>query len=547
MRAGAASRRSPRRGRVGAIVIALALVAALAPSGARAGRTVTILGRGWGHGLGMSQYGAYGRAIHGRSSRDILLHYYSGAHVGRKPMPRRVRVGLLQSKAAIHLTAFPAIPGRGRVVFKVAGPAGRIASGPAGSHWRVEPSSTGGARLYKNGKKVKAKGRTVFGSPSRPLVLVFAKHHARVGVRERGLRYSYGRLELGVYSPASCGAPFCLRLVLSLPMQRYILGLGEVPASWPQAALRAQAVAGRTYALRRIRLSGQHRDPCDCALYDTPVDQAYIGDAKRTGSGAYWGRWKRAVNGTNREVVTYHGAPIQALYSSSSGGHTENNENVWGGTPIPYLRGVRDAFDGVSANPNFRWKLHLGWARLSARLNSAYGVGKLKRIKLVRPFGVSGRVTVAKPAGRGGVRIVGRARTVRVDGWSVHSALNLRDTWFRVLVHFTAATALKDAYARSGGPAGPLGAATSGLRRSPGRRSSQRFAHGTIYRDLRTGGTHYLWGAIDSAYRKLGGPRSRCGPPTSDVHVGGLVARATFEHGTIASAARHRVRVRCDG
>jgi SpoIID/LytB domain protein len=219
---------------------------------------------------------------------------------------------------------------------------------------------------------------------------------------------------------------------LSLPMQKYLYGLGEVPASWPAAALKAQAIASRTYAYSKIDRLGQHNSPCDCAVYDSTIDQAYIGDSKRTGSGEYWDDWKAAVDDTNNQVILHQGDPIQALYSSSSGGHTENNENVWGGSPIPYLRGVKDGPDSVDANPNHRWKEQMSWSRLSSRLNASLGTGGLKKFRLVRPFGVSGRVTIVKSSDKGGVKVVGKERTVRVDGWEIRQLLSLRDTLFRV-------------------------------------------------------------------------------------------------------------------
>ena len=177
-------------------------------------------------------------------------------------------------------------------------------------------------------------------------------------------------------------------------MQKYLYGLGEVPSSWPAAALKAQAIAGRTYALSKVERSGQHRYPCDCAVYDSTLDQAYIGDSKRSGSGAYWDDWKGAVDSTNDQIVKHQGDTIQALYSSSSGGHTENNENVWGGSPIPYLRGVTDKPDRAGGdNPNFKWKVTMSYASFSSKLSAAYGTGAVTDFDLIKPFGVSGRVT----------------------------------------------------------------------------------------------------------------------------------------------------------
>ena len=420
--------------RIVILMVAAVMMLALMPVPAHAGRTVVITGGGRGHGIGMSQYGAYGRALNGRSASNILEHYYSGARVRAANMPARIRVGLLEGRNSISATSSAFRSGKGRVIFKVASGM-RVATGNAGTNWRVVPNSTGGMRLYKNGARIKRDGKSFFGSSKRPLVAQYEQFNSLFRVNEKANNYAYGRMNFGTYSSGSCGG-YCLRLVLRLPMQKYLFGLGEVPASWPQASLRSQAIAGRTYAFEKVRRSGQHRYPCDCAVYDSTYDQAYIGDAKRTGSGSYWDDWKRAVTSTRAKVILDDGAPIQALYSSSSGGHTEHNENVWGGTPLPYLRGVPDAADKVGANPNHTWRVAMGWRAFSAKLNAAFNTGSLQRFRLVKPFGVSGRVTVVKGPDRGGVRIVGSNKTVRASGWSIRSALALKDTLFRINIRY---------------------------------------------------------------------------------------------------------------
>jgi stage II sporulation protein D len=394
-------------------------------------QTVTISGGGWGHGIGMSQYGAYGRALQGRSATEILTKYYKGAGVETVNTPRSIRVGLLQGRSQITVTSAPFGSGDGAVSFKVAGSSESVAEGDEGTEWRVEASNTGGMRLFKDGTKVNKDGKTVFGDPDHALVMDFGKYGSLVSVSGKPHKYAYGKLKFGTYS-TPCGSAYCLRLVLQLPMQKYLFGLSEVPASWPAAVLEAQAIAGRTYAFSKIKRVGQHLSPCDCAVYDSTVDQAYTGDTKRTGSGQYWADWKNAVKATNRKVAIYQGDPIQALYSSSSGGHTENNENVWGGTPIPYLRGVSDKPDNVAANPNHKWSVDMAWATLRQKFDAKWGIGKLQKFKLIRPFGVSGRVTVVKTASEGGVKIVGSNKTVRADGWDIRQTLGLKDTLFRL-------------------------------------------------------------------------------------------------------------------
>ena len=429
------------------LLAVLAAMLALLPATAFAGRTVVITGGGWGHGIGMSQYGAYGRALNGRSAADILEHYYSGARVRTGNMPARVRVGLLKGRRSISATSSIFRSGKGQIVFKVAGGM-RVATGNAGANWRVVPSSTGGMRLFKNGDRIKRDGKSVFGSPNRPLVAQYERFHSLIRIAEKANNYAYGRMNFGTYASGSCG-DYCLRLVLRIPMQKYLFGLGEVPASWPQASLCSQAIAGRTYAFEKVRRSGQHRYPCDCAVYDSTYDQAYIGDAKRTGSGSYWDDWKRAVKTTRSQVILFKGAPIQALYSSSSGGYTENNENVWGGGPLPYLRGVPDGPDAVGANPNHTWRVSMGWRSFSAKLNAAFNTGALQKFRLLKPFGVSGRVTVVKSPDRGGVRIVGSNRTARASGWEIRSALALKDSLFRVTIKYDGATLSLDESVRA--------------------------------------------------------------------------------------------------
>ena len=105
------------------------------------------------------------------------------------------------------------------------------------------------------------------------------------------------------------------------------------------SALKTQAIAARTYAFTKAAAS-QHRAVCDCALYASSYDQVYAGWDKE--GGVDGDRWVSAVDQTDDQVVLNAGQTIQAFYMSSSGGYTENNENVWGGTPIDYLRGVCD-------------------------------------------------------------------------------------------------------------------------------------------------------------------------------------------------------------
>ena len=321
-----AARERPRwRGAAGAL---------LAPTAARAGeRTVTITGGGFGHGIGMSQYGASAAPSRARARSRSSSTTTPAPRSAPSSMPStlegRPLSGYGSSTSTISFSSSK-LGGSGHLAVKVPGRSG-VAKGGPGTEWRAEATRTGGFRVFKNGDKVKKDGRSVFGDSSHPLVLRYEKYGSLLSVTGQGSKYAYGQARDRVLRLVVRARPVTARAsCLALPMQKYLYGLGEVPSSWPAAALKAQAIAGRTYALSKVERSGQHRYPCDCAVYDSTLDQAYIGDAKRTGSGSYWDDWKGAVDATNNQIVKYQGDTIQALYSSSSGGYTENNENVWG-------------------------------------------------------------------------------------------------------------------------------------------------------------------------------------------------------------------------
>ena len=519
-----------------AAALALALgVTTLPLAGFASAQTVTITGGGWGHGIGMSQYGAYGRALSGASSSKILKHYYTGTEVVEKPMPSNVRVGLLQYRSEIAVSSKPMTNQGGKMEFRVKGSSEVVASGGPNVSWKVEVSKTGGVRLYRNGTKVSHNGKSVFGDPSHALLAEYEPHGSIIHVSSKGTDYAYGRMSFGTFKTSSCGSSYCLRLVLVVPMQKYLYGLGEVPSSWPAAVLQAQAIAGRTYAFSKsFQPSGQHRSPCDCLVYDSVVDQAYVGDGKRTGSGVYWKDWKGAVDDTKDTVILHSGNPIQALYSSSSGGHTEDNENVWGGSAIPYLRGVPDLADSVSANPNHKWQITMSWSDLSSKLNASYGTGTLRRVSLVEPFGVSGRVTVPGSNG-GGVRIVGASRTVTVSGWSIRSALGLKDTLFRIVVPIRVAPIFRDKYRRLGGaPGDPTSRAYDvpiRAKRVKGRAQNFKKGRLTYITDLER--SVWQYGVVKRKYDRMGRERSTLGMPASGILGSGNFRAAIYSNGRI--------------
>jgi stage II sporulation protein D len=464
-----------------------------------------MFGAGFGHGLGLSQWGAYGLARQGWGPSKILKHFYSGTRVARETNPPgNLRIGLVQGKDSIRLEAQV-----GSTEIRLGDPqtGSTVATIPAGETWHVRAASNEYLIVDQSGGTVDR-----VGGPNEPIYLVYESAQSRVRIPEAGHAYNRGSIEFALYS---CAGGCAMRLVLTIDSQGYLYGLGEVPSSWPMSALKTQAIAARTYAFTKAAAS-QHRAVCDCALYASSYDQVYAGWDKEGGIDG--DRWVAAVNQTGDQVVLNGGQTIQAFYMSSSGGYTENNENVWGGTPIDYLRGVCDPGDYTSENPNAVWEQTFTPAEvtghLGLRIGAVTGFTNVER-------GVSGRIM--------SVTVKGANGQAAISGEKLRLSLGLPDDrlWINADRSIT----------------GDIRAKYDGLGCSPGLPTSrqvsvaggarQKFEDGTIYHSG-SAGAHLLRGPVLNRYLTKGGPAGRLGFPTSDVHRlqnGNL--RASFERGVI--------------
>lgn len=308
----------------------LAVLLALAPS-AGAGTLFVITGRGWGHGVGMSQWGAYGLAKEGKGYKQILAHYYPGTSLGKRG-GKSVRVLLADQRSSLAVGAGAAFKADDPVKAPVTFPAGTLT---------VKKTRTG---------RIKAGGRT-FRSP-----VTFRATTAPL--RLGSIRYR-GTLVVSIVGGK-------LRAVNRVGLESYVKGVvpNESPDSWgnegAQAALKAQAVAARSYALS----TGGH---CGGGLFcATTFDQVYGGyEAELRGpNGA------RATDATAGKVVLHDGAVARTFFHSSSGGRTAASADVWGGA-FPYLRSVRDAADLNAANPRRHWRVLRTGPQLASQLDLA--------------------------------------------------------------------------------------------------------------------------------------------------------------------------------
>ncbi len=193
-------------------------------------------------------------------------------------------------------------------------------------------------------------------------------------------------------------------------LEGYIQGVipNESPASWPQDALRAQAVAARSYALA-TRVGGDGYD-----LYDDVRSQVYGGKSSETPA------TNKAARKTSREVIKSGGNVATAFFFSTSGGETENSEfGFSGGSPRPYLKAVNDPHDNTS--PHHRWTVRYSQGEMESKLSGLFG-GNLKKIKVLKT-GRSPRIVEA--------RVVGSNDSSTVSGDTLRFRLGLRSTWAR--------------------------------------------------------------------------------------------------------------------
>jgi SpoIID/LytB domain protein len=255
------------------------------------GSTLVIEGAGDGHGVGMSQDGAYGYALHGASYQAILAHYYTHTTLGQAPANAVVRI--------------------------------------------------------QEGAKV-----------------------------------------------------------VRVALERYVRGVvaAEMPASWPLAALEAQAIASRTYALT------DHAGGSRFDVYADTRSQVYKGAAAETASS------NAAVADTAGQIVLYAGQPAITFFFASSGGMTEDIANAWpGSAPQPWLQAVADPYESAASS----WRVSISFASAAARL-SGLVKGSLRGIEVLRR-GASPRIVSAQVLGTGG--------DTQVSGPELEARLGLLSTW----------------------------------------------------------------------------------------------------------------------
>jgi stage II sporulation protein D len=350
--------------------------------------TITFYGRGWGHGVGMSQYGAHGRALAGQSAGEILGHYFRDTTMGSISNVA-VRVLVLSGFKASATNPLR-IYGRGGS-WSIDGIA---ATFPADAGLRMIPTTVNGTTSWQAVVR-RSDGTTLYVAKVPARIMVRPGSGATLQLWSKPSAYDRYRGTLRVIG--STGSTPTVKVVNSLAIENYLKGVvpAEVSAAWPAEAVKAQAIAARSYAARRLHPSSGTYD-----LHDDTRHQVYRGVlAEKSGSNsaiaATAGKVRRAASGKIANT----------LFHSTGGGATEHNENVFVSStgdqvssPVKYLRGSMDRLsDGTPYDEasNFAtWKTHsytLTQIQKFFGADSRTNVGTLVALDL-RDRGVSGRL-----------------------------------------------------------------------------------------------------------------------------------------------------------
>ncbi|HXV56528.1 MAG TPA: SpoIID/LytB domain-containing protein [Gaiellaceae bacterium] len=365
------------------LVAALAWVAAAQPA-----VTFVFKGKGWGHGIGLGQYGAQGYAD--REDRKypwILRHYYPGTSLVERSAT--IRVLLVAGRSSLVLGSDANFRG-GDASF-------------AAGNWTVRAGPNGRLELARNGTVRRVPDGTTFRPGGSLLEVGHAKYRGRIVVRRSGSRvWALNRLGLDAYVKGV------------VPR--------EMPSSWHPQALRAQAVAARSYALA----AGGH-----CSWFGQSVMCKDVTDQVYGGYDGEAGSTNAAVDATAKEVLVHDGVVATTFFSSTTGGKTAAKHHEWGGERLDYLVSVPDPYDGISP--------HHSWGPRDSEDDcpgagrdcvwSGAQVGKL----LSAPAGLRDMTVTRNASSRvATVRAVGSSGSATFSGATMRARLGLRSTWFTI-------------------------------------------------------------------------------------------------------------------
>ena len=379
-----------------------------------------VTGDGYGHGVGLSQWGAYAMAQAGEGTVDILGHYFPGSDVTAVDDTATIRVGLLYQVSAAKMR--PELiaadsPGTAGMSVTVGSKTTDLDAadtlGFAVSSGKVAVTRTRDGVDTALGTAARV---TVSRSNPQSLVNIIGPGEVFTVGRHR---YRYGDFSVSVVPTAAGGR---LAVVNSMRLgDEYLRGIAEVPATWPEAALEAQAIAARSYAIATM-VNGVRAD-CDCHVDDGGgpyYDQTYFGsDREIQDSGQLWAAAVDATRPTasTGQALTWEGTVIQAPYTAATGGFTRAAGDVWGGD-VAWSVSVDDHWSMEADGNPYR-----GWVTTVSQraMAEAFDLPSVMKVEVVAVDDL-GIPTIIRGTSPGG-------RISEITGTKMRSALGLRSPW----------------------------------------------------------------------------------------------------------------------
>ena len=470
-----------RTAAVSACAVIASLLGAFMPQAAQASTLVPasfdIVGSGFGHGVGLSQYGARGMALAGYSADQIVKHYYVNTTIGVEKTPTTLRVGLAQDQQYVAVRGEALGGAGGRLTINI-GSATRtlqpdsivvfsISNGNARATFSDGTAEVGKtATITWNGTSANSDAPSVanvatsYSANAAKTALGAECKNTFTGVIITGFdscphRYRYGSLEIaaGQFADATTDLNVVNTVRLS---DEYLYGLGEVPSSWEPAALAAQVIAARSYALATynatvaspsaVEFAGTKvRAACLCHMYSTIVDQNFVGYNKEFS--VQGSHWVDAVNSTipvegsgMGKVVLFQNKVIKAFFSSSTGGASQPIKEVWGSSSYPWSDVVDDhwALGSKTGNPNISWVHTIKQGELIKSLNNVgIPVKNVKSFKISSLYS-SGGVSKISVADINGVTTdISVGPNGRITPDTLRWVLGVKSTYFRSITSST--------------------------------------------------------------------------------------------------------------
>lgn len=367
------------------ILIAVAMLTVLPAVSAQAAEndgTIDINGAGWGHGVGMSQYGSYGRALEGQTYDEILTAYYTGASIStfgetaNDPGPLFTNVASDRTSTTLTVFDGPGTPRTGMVLTQVTGGATPPTAVLMSGDKVVIEDTTPQIGAPHGCKATLTISNVVTGWPAGPcdftVDLTPGSEVPTNAVRATNCRtanctYGYGtalhlvdnaswqRSTPDLIGGANGLAWQGFDMVVETSLDEYAMGIAEVPFSWHADALKTQAVAARSYAASFI-VATNHKDAgCFCDVKNDSSYQVYAGWID---GWPFKDSWIAAARATDGKILTHPVAPdagiVRAYYSSSNGGASEWVAEKWVAN-LPYLISVPDPYSLIPQNPLASW------------------------------------------------------------------------------------------------------------------------------------------------------------------------------------------------